>query len=121
MAHGSTFTQLSLTQPLMAPPQNNSHIYLVDEIINNPQNNQVPPLPFQPQIHLVNTPIIPQVPHPHINLNLNSILNICLFPFPSPLLPKLIINKNPSYDDPIVPLYGHINKVCIYGLFIPYI
>jgi hypothetical protein len=59
VAHGSTFTQLPPTQPLMAPPQNNSHIYLVDEIINNPQNNQVHPLPFQPQIHLVNTPIIP--------------------------------------------------------------
>jgi hypothetical protein len=69
MAHGSTFTQLPLTQPLMAPPQNNSHKYLVDEIINNPLNNQVPPLRFQPQIQLVNTPIIPQVPHLHINLN----------------------------------------------------
>jgi hypothetical protein len=43
----------------MVPPQNNSHIYLVDEIINNPQNNQVPPLPFQPRIHPMNTPIIP--------------------------------------------------------------
>jgi hypothetical protein len=64
MAHGSTFTQLPPTQPLMALPKNNSHIYLVDEIINNPQNNQVPPLPFQPQIHPVNTPIIPQVPSP---------------------------------------------------------
>jgi hypothetical protein len=110
MAHGSTFTQLPPTQPLIAPLQNNSHIYLVDEIINNSQNNQVPPLPFQPQIHLVNTPIILQVPHLHINLNLNSILKIHLMPFPFPLLPKLIINKNPSYDNPIIPLKGHIHQ-----------
>lgn len=58
IAHGSNFTHLPPTQPLMARRQNNSHIYLVDDIINNPQNNQVPPLPFQPQIHPVNTPII---------------------------------------------------------------
>jgi hypothetical protein len=29
MVHGSIITQLSTIQPLLAPPQNNPHIYLV--------------------------------------------------------------------------------------------
>lgn len=85
MVHGSSITQLSTIQPLLAPPQNNPHIYLVYEV-NTPQNNYVHPLSPESHIHPLNTQILPTIPQIHLILNLkfNPILKIHLVPFPFP-------------------------------------
>jgi hypothetical protein len=85
MVHGSVITQLSTIQSLLAPPQNNPHIYLVYEV-NTPQNNYVHPLSPELHIHPLNTQILTTIPQIHLNLSLkfNPILKIHIIPFPFP-------------------------------------
>lgn len=85
MVHGSVITQLSTIQSLLAPPQNNPHIYLEYEV-NTAQNNYVHPLSLESHIHPLNTQILPTIPQIHLNLSLkfNPILKIHIIPFPFP-------------------------------------
>jgi hypothetical protein len=85
MVHGSVITQLSTIQSLLAPPQNNPHIYLVYEV-NTPQNNYVHPLSPELHTHPLNTQILTTIPQIHLNLSLkfNPILKIHIIPFPFP-------------------------------------
>jgi hypothetical protein len=95
MVHGSSITQVSTIQPLLAPLQNNPHIYLVYEV-NTPQNNYVHPLSPESHIHPLKHPNAtnntPNTFKPQFEIQ--SYIENSFNTFPIPLLHNLTINKN---------------------------
>jgi hypothetical protein len=105
--HGFVITQLSTIQPLLAPPQNNPHIYLVYEV-NTPQNNYVHPLSpvtrvtYSPIEHSNTTNSTPNTFKPQFDIQ--SYIEDSFNTFPIPHFHKLTINKNHTWDGQIIPL-----------------